>query len=274
MKKAMILMLSVFLFAAVLLSCSADGGQEIATVNKAYARYELTELATRADLIVKGTVSGKSDPIKIKPTNGGDASLFTDLSVDVESVYRGKANSDTVTVRVQGGELDDFIVESPDDAVIEIGTTYIFFLYQPAWGMYITENNPYEIISGPQSVFTEVAQEKIAKSEQQLTVDHLEGIEAVTADSLSEDRIFCNERIDPQADSGLDDENTIFLADTVFAREMEAFNEAVPIDPEFMKKESAENLKHNLDNGFITQEEYDQEMSRDWDHPQYAEIIE
>lgn len=276
MKKVMSMVLTVFVFAAVLLSCSADGDKQIVTVSKAYPRFDLTELATRAEFIVKGTVSGKSDPIKIKPNNGGDASLFTDYYLDVETVFRGETDRETVAVRLQGGELDDFIVESEDEAQIKIGASYIFFLYKPVSGRYVTEGDYYETVGGPQAVFTQIDRKEIAKTEKQFTVSHLDGVSAVSAFSLSEEAIFCNAETGPQESQtalSLNNADAIILAETVFEQEMEAFNKKVPVDPDFMEKEFKENLKLNLDSGFITQEEYDEAMHQAWNQAPYAEIV-
>ena len=78
-----------------------------------------------------------------------------------------------------------------------------------------------------------------------------------------------DERITFSADLFSDNGN-IAISEQVFTTEIEMFNQKVPVDPDYWRSQLEENLKYNLDDGFITQEEYDEGMK--FDAP-YAKII-
>ncbi len=81
------------------------------------------ELIAQSSLIVKGTVSEVSDAFQVKPETGGDASTYVDNTIRIEQTFRGQADADTVTVRVQD---DDQV--STEDAKLEQGKEYLLFL--------------------------------------------------------------------------------------------------------------------------------------------------
>lgn len=102
---------------------SSAGSAEQGTSGNLVPALSQDELIAQSSLIVKGTVSEVSDAFQVKPETGGDASTYVNNTIRIEQTFRGQADADTVTVRVQD---DDQV--STEDAKLEQGKEYLLFL--------------------------------------------------------------------------------------------------------------------------------------------------
>lgn len=113
--------------------------------------YNLEEIAERAELIVTGKVGSEGTPILVQPVlDEAEPRFFTDRSIEVDKVIKGTprySGTNSITLRTEGGAGQ--IIEMVDDAVpsLEVGDSYLFFLYTiPDGSSYNTEGNHYYII--------------------------------------------------------------------------------------------------------------------------------
>lgn len=102
---------------------SSAGSAEQGTSGNLIPALSQDELIAQSNLIVKGTVSEVSDAFQVKPETGGDTSSYVDNTVRIEQTFRGQADADTVTVRVQDDDQ-----ASTEDAKLEQGKEYLLFL--------------------------------------------------------------------------------------------------------------------------------------------------
>lgn len=182
--------------------------------------YYYEDLLHETPIIVVAEVTEIAEPIQIQHASG-DAAVnnFTDYTITVSDVLRGEmAIGDSLTVRLEGGEVNGLNVVSEDAPTLALGDQRLFFLYQPNMGGgYNTEGDYTYIVGVNQGVFTEADSTYHNITELSLTLD-----------SLREDL------------------NALSPEETQAA-----------IDPQRPYHEFLENQQHNLDNGMISQAEYD-----------------
>lgn len=129
----------------------------IVVSNNSYARVEYGELPVLSTLVIKGKITDKSEELLIEGVDGAMPMCFTDTYVEIEEVYRGEPEGNTIAVRQEGGSKSvdgkaAFVSES--NASLESGDVCILFLYQPNHGgAYNTEGDYYMITGGNQGVF-------------------------------------------------------------------------------------------------------------------------
>ena len=150
-------------------------------------------------------------------------------------------NKDKITVRTEGGENSDTILIN-ETVVLTVGSEYIFFLGRPeVAGSYYTKGDHYYITGISQGIF-----------------------EATTKMIKNNDG-----KLVPQKFAAIN--NDIELDYLSFMDEIEKYNETQPVDELYFQKLAYENLKKNLESGFMSMKEYEaaiEEMGR------YATIIE
>lgn len=127
-----------------------DAFKTISSYSSYAVRYEFEEMIERAQLVVRGKVTGKSDTITISPATGsGDDCLYTDYYLEISDTLRGnKSAGDTVAVRIRGGETLTHVVYDENVPTINIGDEVVAFLYQLNMGAtYTTEGDYYYIVA-------------------------------------------------------------------------------------------------------------------------------
>ena len=179
------------------------------------AKKTLEDLVTESNLIIRGVVDHAETPIQVESADGSVMN-FTDYIVKVDETFQG-GSFDTVTLRMTGGLANNLDVVCEDEPEMGIGKEYIFFLYHPdCGGSYNTEGDYYYLTGGPQGLYSiEGASERIA-------APVLEGSEnAAPVRKL--------------------------LAD------VERYQSDIPEGHTYsMREEILENIKYNLETGFIT----------------------
>lgn len=214
---AIFALLSAFLLRPIL-----PAGKENATTQseKVYVsgilvERSLDDLNALAEVIAIGTITDQSDAFQIKSASGQTAN-FIDYEFEVSNCLRGAPDIHSLTIRIQGGVVgnrEEIYEHNPN---LEVGQSYLLFLYQPGrGGSFNTEGNYYYILGLTQGTFQDNGNGSyISKTGVLLEEDAL-------ASFISTYSI--------QADSG----------------------------ESYFRQEYIENQKRNLENGVITQEQYD-----------------
>lgn len=182
--------------------------------------YSYEDLLHETPVIVVAEVTDVAAPIQVQHASGnGAVNNFTDYTLVISDVLRGEmAVGDSLAVRLEGGEVNGLNVVSENAPTLALGDQRLFFLYQPNMGgAYNTEGEYYYIVGVNQGVFTEADGSYHNATELSLSLD-----------SLREDL------------------NALSPEETQAA-----------IDPQRTYREFLENQKHNLENGTLSQEEYD-----------------
>lgn len=226
-------------------------------VKRTIREMTLEELKEDSTLICYGTVIGISDPFKIESVTG-ETSVFTDYYVQIKEVFKGTTSVlDTVTVRVQGGEVEDLILEVEHSEAIELDSSYLLFLYQPGMGGGYNTEGDYCYVTGAQQGVYEATE-----TDEDLQISKITSLVEELKKGKKELEVYS---IDEFVDK---DEYSIEITD--FKSEMEDFNKSNSVDDNQIKNTYLENLKQNLAEGFITDEEYEQSLK---EIEQYATII-
>ena len=218
----LLLLLPLALLAAIAFSTMPrnEAPEETLQSESLLRGYSYEDLLHEAPMIVVAEVTEIAEPIQIRHASGNAAvNNFTDYTIVVSDVLRGEmAVSDSLTVRLEGGEVNGLNVVSEDAPTLALGDQRLFFLYQPNMGgSYNTEGDYTYIVGVNQGVFTETNDTYHNITELSLTLD-----------SLREDL------------------NALSPEETQAA-----------IEPQRPYREFVENQQHNLDNGMISQAEYD-----------------
>lgn len=189
------------------------------------------QLFEQSSLIVVASVKDIGSAFRVKSSTGSLCN-FTDYTVEIDTVLRGEAEEKTLTVRVQGGTVDGITEVYSPAPELKLGEEYLLFLYQPArGGSFNTTGDYYYILGLTQGVFQKYE------------------------DVLGEDN----------TDVYISQDDYEITYGHVEDRAYE-----YPIDKQYFRNEYIENQKRNLENGFISQSEYDDMMEA---IDEYATII-
>lgn len=216
---------------------------EVVHVSGTLVAMDQEDLMEQATLVIRGKVAGQSDAFRVSPVFGGDPTIFTDYYVEVYEVLRGDSASpsDTITVRIQGGTVDNLRVIAEEAAELNADDEVLLYLYTPGMGSgYNTEGDYYYIVGVNQGAYVLDESSEIMKF------------------SASDDESFVNkegEKVDFQETK----------------EEVENFSEIVPVDEDAVYNDFLETCNKNLKSGFITQEEYDRLLA---ETREYATIID
>lgn len=196
--------------------------------------YSYQDLLNQAPVIVTGSVVDASI-IQIVPVGGENPAAFTDYTVEVVNALRGSLNTgEKITVRVQGEQTSNSSGVGVEDSVqFSLDDEVLLFLYQPKMGgSYNTEGDYYYILGQSQGAYQ-------------------------TDNSTSYSNV-AGEAIDV-AD----------LQDDLFAMSSEQKQSAENINRFY--EEFIANQQKNLENRFITRDEFDQMMQN---IQEYATVVE
>ena len=200
-----------------------DFFKDVVSISGYPVYYSFDEMVEKSCLIVRGKITEQSDAIRIRPTNGGEESLFTDHYLEISYVLRGEAEvGDTVAVRTQGGETNTLIVENDGYPKIKVGDEVIAFLYRHnVGGGYTTDEDYYRIIADDQGWYV--------LDEAKTVFNSAAGQEALTWEQCQV--------------------------------EIPELSKQYPIDYNWKRDEVRQGIERDLNNASITQEEYEQEIA-------------
>lgn len=197
---------------------------ETVYISGSLVKRDIDDLFEKSSLAAIGTVTGQSEAFQIEHISGGVRN-FTDYYFTIENTLRGNAETQTVTIRIQGGTVGNYteiFEHSPD---LKVGKEYLVFLYRPSrGGNYNTEGDYYYVLGQTQGVFTWEA----------------------SGDFISA--------------------TGVRLASTML---ISTINDK-PVNENYFREEYIANQQRNLQNGFITQKEYDELMEN---IDKYAKIV-
>ena len=198
------------------------------------------QLIEESNLIAVCELKEVSDAFQIEAVGGGVMN-FTDYYFEVKEAMRGETpdNSNIVTVRIQGGIVDNWSVEMSDYYEFEYDKKYLLFLTHPGMGSgFNTEGDYYYITGSIQGIYP--FEEEVSSPARSSYAVLENGMESAPIQLIS-----LQEQID-------------------------TVNESVPPETNVNYKQFLENQKGNLDSGWITQEEYDNALA---EAKQYANYI-
>ena len=188
-------------------------------------------LFEQSSLIIRGTLNEDAEMFQIQSVSG-QTSNFTDYKITAEEILRGSTDEETITVRVRGGTAGGVTEIYALAPELNAGEEYLLFLYRPAHGgAFNTEGDYYYVLGLPQGTFQRAA---------------------TTAEPQAAD-VFVSQ-------TGLE-----MTYGHILARA-----EEYPVDASYFRTQYIENQKRNLENGFITQAEYQTRMK---ELDLYADIV-
>ena len=237
--------------------------QAFVDVSGSMPEYSLVELTEESDLIIKGTISNKSEPIAIRPANGGADTLYTDFEIQVEETYRGEADGDKVILRLQGGETEKLVVHSDLEPDVDVGESYVFFLFRPVPnGREITERDFYYLVASYMGLMSEYPVSDIAMDES--AVDEQEFNEP-------EQRLFTNAQLVLDNNDVVIQENDEVIKEDEISEVIMGINEETPVDTDWRMEGMAPELAEKLENEEISLEEFEEEYIKEYP---YATVID
>ncbi len=214
-------------------STDAEATIDTLVISSSLVEIDYEFLSTKSMLVICGKVVDQSEAFQIIPVFGGEPMNYTDYYLEVADVLRGNTDlNKTIIVRVRGGLVNDVEIIDYEAAKFNLNDQILVFLYQPNMGSaYNTKGDYYYVLGDTQGVFY--------------------------PESSNSD-LFTNEY-------GMSIKWTQAIAD------FEEINNINPVDEFWIYNEFLDNQKRNLDNGSITQEEYDMFVE---EGRQYATIVE
>ena len=134
-KNKLIISISASVALVLILAVSLTSIINAVNLNKVVVRsimpdYDFNELITQSQVIVKGTVKGGADTLIVHPLTGADDTVYTQYQFEVSDVIRGDiAAGETIAVRFHGGKKGDLMVIDEDEqANLKDGEQYVLFL--------------------------------------------------------------------------------------------------------------------------------------------------
>lgn len=214
--------------------------------------YTPQQMMEYASLVAEGEIVSASEPFTVCSDDGATAN-YVDYQFKLSQVFRGEAENGSVSVRVPGGKVDDFRYTVLSAAPLACGESYILFLYRPHMGGdTLTEGDYYLVLGDWQGAYRwsdKAVQNAAAEEAVYVSTGPAKAEASVSSDNLR-----------TAAKEGGITKDVISVPD--FSRTMEAFNQTVPVNEYWFRDETLDNLRYNLETGFISQEEYDLYLSR------------
>jgi len=201
-----------------------DSLDTIAEKSGTLVDYTIEELISDSNLIIRAKLKDASETFQIQSAEGEAISNFTDYYFEIEEIIAGECSDDTaVTVRIEGGTVDDFKLIVDEAPEVPYDSEVILFLYKPNMGSgFNTEGDYYYILGLNQGIFVN------------------------SAEKYSNDSMYCNENNDKL---------------TVDELSQMISNSKTPAEGVDMYNEFLANAKANLEEGVITEEAYNEMVS-------------
>lgn len=217
-----------------------EGEVEYTRISNMIAEKTTEQLIEESDLIAVCELKEISDAFQIESVGGGVMN-FTDSYFETTEILRGDPPDDSgiITVRTQGGMVDNWSVVMSDKYEFQYDKKYLLFLVHAGMGGgYNTEGDYYYLNGSWQGIFP---------------------LEETTTNSLkASSEIIENGR------------GTDSIQLDAVRSEIEALNKIGPPDENAAYEKAMENQKANLDSGWITQEEYEEALEI---YQQYATYV-
>lgn len=195
------------------------------------AEQSVEELEKSSTAVLLGKIVDKSNAFEITSVTG-TTSNFTDYYLEVLKSYRGdKSEGDTVSIRLNEGIVGNLEVIDETGPTFEIGQEYVVFLYNPGvGGDFNTEGDYYYVNGVTQGVYPYNGEDEL----------------------ISE---FDAEKDDTNADE-------LKLRIEELKNNIQIVNEEYPVSEINLRQEIIDNLTHNYENRFITEEQYNETIEQ------------
>lgn len=129
---------------------------ETVYVDGSLAYYSVDDLFAGSTLVVSGTITGEPESLRVHHASVDMETNFTDYTLAVETVYRGQAAGETLTVRIYGGTAGNVTEIYSPAPQLTAGEEYLLFLNQPGMGgAFHTLGDYYYLTGVTQGVFQE-----------------------------------------------------------------------------------------------------------------------
>lgn len=193
------------------------------------AEQSVEELEKSSSAVLLGKIVGISDAFEITSVTG-ETSNFTDYYLEVYEAYRGnESEGDVVSIRLNEGIVGNLEVIDKTAPSFEIGQEYLVFLYNPGvGGDFNTEGDYYYVNGVTQGVYPYYGEENLIS----------------------------------EFDAGIEGNDIEELNISELKEELLIINENYPVDEIDNRQEIIDNLTHNYENRFITEEQYNETIEQ------------
>lgn len=132
---------------------AAEDGRQLFVLERETEHISLQEIMDESDLVVMGFLLEQSPGFQVKST-GGEVSTFTNYFFQVTDTYRGQAPGDVITLREEGGTVDQVKTVVQDSCPFVEEQSYLLFLRRPQAGdTFATQGDYYTLVGGAEGVY-------------------------------------------------------------------------------------------------------------------------
>lgn len=183
--------------------------------------YSISDFIDRSTLVAVATVSGFSDPMLIKPSNGAEPRYFTDAYLQVNEIVKGTPtlNGDgKLQVRYCGGSGQRVATVNDLAPSFSEGSQYLLFLYRVTDGSdYNTEGCQYYAVADGLGVWAQSGEGAFAnRNGKSVSLDDLKDAVAATPMAVGE-----------ESDAGVRSTNGLAFATVMADEEVATYEQSV-----------------------------------------------
>lgn len=132
---------------------AAEDGRQLFVLERETEHISLQEIMDESDLVVMGFLLEQSPGFQVRSTDG-EVSTFTNYFFQVTDTYRGEAPGDVITLREEGGTVEQVKTVVQDSCPFVEEQSYLLFLRRPQAGdTFATQGDYYTLTGGWQGVY-------------------------------------------------------------------------------------------------------------------------
>lgn len=132
---------------------AAEDGRQLFVLERETEHISLQEIMDESDLVVMGFLLEQSPGFQVRSTDG-EVSTFTNYFFQVTDTYRGEAPGDVITLREEGGTVDQVKTVVADSYDFAEQQAYLLFLQRPRAGdTFATQGDYYTLVGGAEGVY-------------------------------------------------------------------------------------------------------------------------
>ena len=132
---------------------AAEDGRQLFVLERDMEHMSLQDIMDESDLVVMGFLLEQSPGFQVKSTDG-EVSTFTNYFFQVTDTYRGEAPGDVITLREEGGTVEQVKTVVADSYDFAEQQAYLLFLQRPRAGdTFATQGDYYTLTGGWQGVY-------------------------------------------------------------------------------------------------------------------------
>lgn len=132
---------------------AAEDGRQLFVLERDMEHMSLQDIMDESDLVVMGFLLEQSPGFQVKSTDG-EVSTFTNYFFQVTDTYRGEAPEDVITLREEGGTVEQVKTVVADSYDFAEQQAYLLFLQRPQAGdTFATQGDYYTLTGGWQGVY-------------------------------------------------------------------------------------------------------------------------